>query len=457
MQTTISTINPYNNTELATYPIDSTDKVFDKLHLSNQTFISWKETSIAERAYHLLNIANYLKNNKTELATLATLEMGKPLAQSIAEVEKCATGLIYYAENAEQFLTPEIVATEFTKSYVSFQPIGTVLAIMPWNFPYWQVFRAMGAILISGNTMVLKHASNVTGCALAIEQLVLNAGLPKGVFQTLVIPAKDVENAIAHKNIAAVTFTGSTEAGAKVAANAGKYLKKQVLELGGNDAYIVLEDADVSKAAAICVQSRLNNTGQSCISAKRFIVVERIAAAFIENVKQIMETKTFGNPLEKDTQLGTLARKDLRDELHLQVTKSVAQGATILCGGFIPEHEGAFYPATVLVNVQKGMPAYSEELFGPVASIIVAKDENEAITIANDSDFGLGAAIFSEDKNKAEKLATQYVHAGSVFVNDFVRSDPRMPFGGIKQSGYGRELSVFGLREFVNIKTIAVR
>lgn len=456
MQTHITTINPFNNAELASYLIDSSETISDKMQRSNTAFLSWKELPLAERAKHLQDIADYLLSNKLELATMATLEMGKPIAQSIVEVEKCALGLRYYAENAAKYLTPEIIKTEFSNSYVTFQPLGTVLAIMPWNFPYWQVFRAMGAILISGNTMVLKHASNVTGCALNIEQLVKKAGLPEGVMQTLVIPAKEVEQVIAHKQIAAVTFTGSTDAGAKVAAIAGKYLKKQVLELGGNDAYIVLADADIDYAAATCVQSRLNNTGQSCISAKRFIVVEKIAAAFIEKVTLLMQAKIFGEPLAHNTDLGTLARKDLRDELHQQVSKSIAMGAKVLCGGFIPEHEGAFYPATVLVNVQKGMPAYSEELFGPVASIIVAKDENEAIFIANDTDYGLGAAIFSKNIERAEKLAAQYIHAGSVFVNNFVRSDPRMPFGGIKQSGYGRELSIYGMREFVNIKTVVI-
>jgi len=305
--------------------------------------------------------------------------------------------------------------------------------------------------------MVLKHASNVTGCALAIENAIREAGLPEYLFQTLIVPSSEMEEVIAHRLINAVTFTGSTSGGSKVAELAGKHLKKQVLELGGSDAYVILEDADLKNAVEVCVTSRLNNSGQSCISAKRFVVDKKVIGIFRSQMVALMEQRKYGDPMNTSTTVGPLARHDLRDQLHKQVMDSVAKGAEILCGGFIPEEEGAFYPPTVLANVKKGMPAYDEELFGPVAAIIEANDEADAIRIANDSVFGLGGAIFSRDIKKAEAIAEEQLQAGSIFVNDFVRSDARLPFGGIKQSGYGRELSYYGLREFVNIKTIFVR
>ncbi len=453
----LTSINPFNGKEIARFTIDTSSVVKHKLDRSCDAAARWAQVSIRQRAAYLKMLADYLQKNKHRMAEIATAEMGKPLVQSITEIEKSARTLEYYADNSAQFLEPEIVATEAQKSYVSFQPLGTVLAIMPWNFPYWQVFRAMGPILLGGNSMLLKHASNVTGCAVEIEKAVVAAGLPEGLFQTLILPSSEIEPVIASKFVHAVTFTGSTNAGAKVAATAASHIKKQVLELGGSDAYVVLADADLKSTVEICVQSRLNNTGQSCIAAKRFVVDSKVIKTFTEQMAAHMQERKYGDPMNASMQMGPMARIDLRDQLHEQVMQSVAQGAEIVCGGFIPEMEGAFYPPTILKNVKKGMPAYDDELFGPVAAIIEAKDEEDAIRIANDSIFGLGGAIFSRDVKKAEQIAEERLQAGSIFVNDFVRSDARLPFGGIKQSGYGRELGVYGLREFVNIKTIFVR
>lgn len=457
MSNVMTSVNPFTGKETARFNIDTPTIIKHKLEQAHKAFEKWSAVSVRQRAAYLKALADYLQKNKRSMAETATREMGKPYIQSITEIEKSAVTLTYYSDKGPQFLEQEMVETEAQKSYVSFRPLGTVLAIMPWNFPYWQVFRAMGPILMAGNTMVLKHASNVTGCALAIEEALKEAGLPDYIFQTLVLPSSGVEQVIAHRHIQAVTFTGSTQAGSKVAELAGKYLKKQVLELGGSDAYVVLHDADLKKAVEVCVTSRLNNTGQSCISAKRFIVDKKVIETFSRQMTEMMEQKKYGDPMNASVQLGPLARHDLRDQLHKQVTESVRLGAKVLCGGFIPEEEGAFYPPTVLTGVKKGMPAYDEELFGPVAAIIEAIDEADAIRIANDSIFGLGGAIFSRDVKNAEKIAEESLQAGSVFVNDFVRSDARLPFGGIKQSGYGRELSYYGLREFVNIKTIFIR
>lgn len=457
MSNVLTSVNPLTGKETARFNIDTQTIVKHKLEQAHKAFGKWSAVSVRQRAAYLKALADYLQKNKHNLAETATREMGKPLAQSITEIEKSAVTLSYYADKGPKFLEPEMVDTEAQKSYVSFQPLGTVLAIMPWNFPFWQVFRAMGPILMAGNTMVLKHASNVTGCALAIEKAVTEAGLPDYIFQALVLPSSEVEQVIAHRHIQAVTFTGSTQAGSKVAEAAGRHLKKQVLELGGSDAYVVLQDADLKRAVEVCVTSRLNNTGQSCISAKRFVVDKKVAGTFSSQMAELMQQKKYGDPMSTSVQLGPLARHDLRDQLHKQVTESVKMGAKVLCGGFIPDEEGAFYPPTVLTHVRKGMPAYDEELFGPVAAVIEAQDEADAIRIANDSVFGLGGAIFSRDVKRAERLAEEELQAGSVFVNDFVRSDARLPFGGIKQSGYGRELSYYGLREFVNIKTIFIR
>jgi succinate-semialdehyde dehydrogenase/glutarate-semialdehyde dehydrogenase len=403
------------------------------------------------------NLQARLLGQKEELAALMVSEMGKIRREAIAEIEKCAWVCSYYAENAESFLKNEPIKTEATESYISYQPIGTVLAVMPWNFPFWQVFRFLAPALMAGNTGVLKHASNVSGCALAIEQLVRDAGFPEDVFRTLLIGSKAVNSVIENPLIKAVTLTGSTPAGKSVAAAAGMALKKSVLELGGSDPYLILEDADVKTAARLCVTSRLLNAGQSCIGAKRFIIVDAVYEAFKSEFVQLMASANFGDPNDPKTAVGPLARTELRDELHQQVEKSKEMGATVLTGGFIPEGNAAFYPPTVLEHVYPGMPAYHEELFGPVAVLFRVKTEEEAIKIANDTIFGLGAGVFTSDIEKGKKLAEMGLEAGCVFVNDFVKSDPRLPFGGVKESGYGRELSMVGIREFMNMKTIVVR
>lgn len=456
MSNTVSSINPATGKVIATYTIDDDKKIEKSLKSAAKAYGGWRTTSFKERAAVLKKIAVEILKNKQKLAELATAEMGKPITQSIAEVEKCAMNMQYYAKHGATYLANEIVETEARKSYVSYQPLGVVLAIMPWNFPYWQVFRAMGPILMAGNTMVLKHASNVSGCAKAIEKIVKDAGAPKGLFHTLIVPGAQVEPIIKHPAIAAVTLTGSTEAGKKVASVAAAHIKKQVLELGGSDAYIVLDDADMNHAVDICVRGRLYNSGQSCVCAKRFIVDKKVRKEFEAKMTAQMEASTYGDPMDKANRIGPLARVDLRDELHKQVEDSIAKGAKLLCGGYIPEGDGAYYPPTVLTNVKKGMPAYDEELFGPVATIIEAKDEAHAIQLANDSIYGLGGGIFSKNIKKAEKIAATQLEAGNCFVNAFVHSDPRLPFGGIKQSGYGRELSHFGIREFTNIKTVFV-
>ncbi len=388
---------------------------------------------------------------------LAATEMGKPIQQGYYEVEKCAATMEFYAKEGAGFLKDEVIATNASKSYVSFQPIGTILAVMPWNFPFWQVFRAMAPAVMAGNVMVLKHASNVSGCGLAIAELIVRAGAPEGLLQTLLLPSSRVEGLINDSRIAAVTLTGSTAAGSKVAEAAGRNLKKVVLELGGSDPYVILADADLDIAVEIAVRGRLVNSGQSCIAAKRFVVVKSVRKEFEQRFLQQMKEVIFGDPFDEKSRIGPMARVDLRDELHQQVQKSIAKGAKLLCGGFIPEGKGAFYPATVLTNVKKGMPAYDEEMFGPVGVIIEAKDTADAMRIANDSLYGLGGGIISRNIKKAEALAAIELQAGNCFVNDFVHSDPHLPFGGIKQSGYGRELGSYGIREFVNIKTVFIK
>lgn len=453
----LQSINPYTGIVIESYKPDTPKVIQEKIELSYAAAPSWSQLSIKQRAAYLSKLSEYLKTNKEIMGRMATDEMGKPISQSIAELEKCAFTLQYYAEHGEAFLKEEKIKTDASESFVTFEPLGTVLAIMPWNFPYWQVFRAMGPILISGNTMLLKHASNVTGCGLAIQKAMDDCGFPKGVFQLLQIKSDAVAPVISDPRIHAITFTGSTDAGRKVAATAAGHLKKQVLELGGSDAYIILKDADLKAAAAVCAASRLNNTGQSCIAAKRMIVEEPVAAQFERLLLEAFEERPFGDPADPATKVGTMARADLRDELHKQVEKSIASGAQVVCGGYIPAGEAAFYPPTILTKVVKGMPAYEEELFGPVASIIIAKDEAEAIAIANDTEFGLGGAIFTADLKKGKLLASKSVAAGSVFVNTMVSSNARLPFGGIKQSGYGRELSAYGIKEFVNIKTVYIK
>ncbi len=452
----INSINPATGETLKSYPEHTSAQVDQMVRQAHQAFLAWRQTSFTERAKHLRAAAEILRTKKDEYAHLMAQEMGKPLGQGRSEAEKCALGCDYYADNAERFLTPELIQTDAKKSYVMFEPLGIVLAIMPWNFPFWQVFRFAAPALMAGNVGLLKHAANVPGCALAIQAVFKDAGFPDGLFQSLLISADRVGDLIDHPLICAVTLTGSTPAGKAVAARAGAALKKTVLELGGSDPYIVLEDADLEQAVETCVNARLVNSGQSCIAAKRFIVVESIRKQFEERFVERMRLKQVGDPLKEGVDLGPLARRDLRDGLHDQVERSVAKGAKLLLGGKIPQGPGAFYPPTVLSDVKKGIPAYDEETFGPVASIIPVRNEEEAIHVANDSIFGLGAAVFTKNRARGEQIAAHRLEAGSCFVNASVHSDPRLPFGGTKESGYGRELSSFGIREFVNIKTVYI-
>ncbi len=451
-------INPATGETIATYEATTPEAIERALNASRKAFEAWRQTSFKERAQVLKAIAAQLRKDQKLLAELATREMGKPIQQSMDEVAKCAKTFDFYAKEGGKMLADEIVQTEARKSFISYQPLGTVLAVMPWNFPFWQVYRCAAPILMAGNTMVLKHASNVSGCALEIEKIFKKAGAPKGLFQTLLIPSGEVADLIADPRINAVTFTGSTAAGSKVAEAAGRAIKKQVLELGGSDAYVILEDADMDLAIKVCTEARLVNSGQSCVAAKRFIVAKSLRKEFEQRLTEAFDAANWGgDPMDKSMRIGPMARIDLRDALHEQVMDSKANGAKILCGGKLPDGEGAFYPPTILTNVKKGMPAYDEELFGPVAAIIEAKDEADAMRKANDSIYGLGGAIFSKDRKRAEQLAAKELQAGNCFVNAQVHSDPHLPFGGTKQSGYGRELGVFGIREFTNIKTVFIQ
>jgi len=453
----MQSINPFSGEIIQNYTEHSPEEVNLIIKQADNAFQQWKQTDFDHRARLMRKLQSKLLEHKGELAAIMVSEMGKVLREAEGEISKCALVCEYYADHAESFLKNETILTGASEAYISYQPIGTVLAVMPWNFPFWQVFRFLAPALMAGNTGVLKHASNVSGCALAIEQLVCDAGFPENIFRTLLIGSSGVKAVIENPLIKAVTLTGSTPAGKAVASAAGNALKKSVLELGGSDPYLILEDADINNAAKLCVTSRLLNAGQSCIGAKRFIVADKIYDAFTAEFVRLMSEATFGDPLDSEITIGPLARKDLRYELHQQVEKSREMGATVLLGGYIPNGEAALYPPTVLADVVPGMPAYSEELFGPVAVIYRVKSEEEAICIANDTVFGLGAGIFTSDLNKGKYLAEKGLEAGCVFVNDFVKSDPRLPFGGVKESGYGRELSTIGIREFVNIKTIVVK
>jgi len=448
-------INPATNETFAEYEIDSEKIVSQIIENAHKTWIKFKETPIKKRAEYLLKVATLLRNNKECYGKLITNEMGKPLNQSIAEIEKCAWVCEYYATNAEIFLAEEEIKTEATKSYVRFDPLGIILAIMPWNFPFWQVFRFAAPALMAGNVCLLKHASNVPGCSLLIQHIFELAGFPKFCFNSLLIPSTQVESIIKNPLVKAVTLTGSESAGKAVASAAGNSIKKTVLELGGSDPFIILEDADLEKAAKTAVTARLISNGQSCIAAKRFIVVEKVYDKFVDLFLQNMKNVKVGNPMDVDTELGPLVRKEALDEIELQVNKSVELGATILLGGKKIDGIGFFYEPTILTNVKKGMPVYNEEVFGPVAAVIKAKDEKEAIKIANDTNFGLGASLWTNDIEKAKLIAAK-INAGNVFINELVKSDPRLPFGGIGISGYGRELSHYGIKEFVNIKTVYI-
>jgi succinate-semialdehyde dehydrogenase/glutarate-semialdehyde dehydrogenase len=453
----IETVNPTTGKIIQSYPEMSGEEVVQVIEKTHHAFDQWKSTSFSDRSKCMKNTAEILRNKNQELAHMMVKEMGKPIKQAEAEIEKCSWVCEYYADHAQRFLAEEFIEIEGAKSYVKFQPLGTVLAIMPWNFPFWQVFRFLAPGLMAGNAVILKHASNVTGCALAIEKTIEQAGFPEDLFHILMISPQKVAEVIENPRIKAVTLTGSTLAGRAVASKAGECLKKTVLELGGSDPYIILPDADLEEAAKICVASRMINGGQSCIAAKRFIVLEAIKNKFEELIIQYMRAYLMGDPMDPITTLGPLAKFDLRDQLHTQVEKSLAQGAQLLFGGYIPDRAGAFYPPTILTDVRKGMPAYEEELFGPVISVISVSKEKEAIEAANQSSFGLGAAVFTKNIKWGEEIAANQLEAGSCFVNAFVKSDPRLPFGGIKESGYGRELSSFGIQEFVNIKTVYIK
>ena len=448
-------INPFTGQVIATFQESTIQKVNEIIIKTDLAFQNWRMVKLTDRSLLMSRLANILEKEKEKLGRLITLEMGKLIGESHAEIEKCAWLCKYYAENAEEMLKPEILPSDGSESYVRFDPTGVIYAIMPWNFPLWQVLRFAVPTIMAGNTMVLKHSPNVFGCAQAIEQLFIEAGFPLHVFSNLIIPTTISENVIANPKIQGVTITGSQKAGSIVAAQAGKYLKKSVLELGGSDPCIIFSDADFNTACKIGTTSRMMNSGQVCISAKRFIVEQSIFDQFVEEQKVLLESLKPGDPLSPETNMAPLARKDLLRSIDKQVQKSVKMGAKLITGG----HQIAstnFYAPTLLTNVKKGMPVYDEETFGPVSTVIPFNNVEEAITIANDTQFGLGASIWTQDIELADKMAAQ-IEAGAVFINGMTKSDPRLPFGGTKQSGYGRELSHFGIREFANIKTVWIK
>jgi succinate-semialdehyde dehydrogenase/glutarate-semialdehyde dehydrogenase len=452
----LQSINPATGCLLKIYDVQSQAQAEAVLEKTWQAFLSWRQSGFSERRGLLLKVAQVLEKEKKDLARLMSEEMGKPVLQAKAEIEKCAMVCQYYAENAERILAPEEVNTGEKASYVRFDPLGPILAVMPWNFPFWQVFRFAAPALMAGNVCLLKHSSNVPGCAQRIDDLFKQAGFPEHVFSTLRIGSDLVETLIAHPLICAVTLTGSEQAGRRVAEQAGRNLKKVVLELGGSDPFIVLADAPMESCLSTAVNARMINNGQSCIAAKRFIVEEKILDRFRQQFVAAVAALKTGDPLDENNDLGPLARADLVDELERQVQESVRRGARILTGGQrLNDRPGFYFQPTVLADVRPGMPAYDEELFGPVAALISARDAEDAVRIANDTPFGLGASIWTRNLDLAEKLAAA-IEAGMVFVNGLVRSDPRLPFGGIKHSGFGRELSHYGIKEFMNIKTVVI-
>ena len=452
----IASINPTTGEVLETFPETSGAELERILGRAVAAFRNWSRCPLAARTGPLSEAARLLRERKGSYARTMALEMGKPLAQGEAEAEKCAWACDYYAEHAEQFLAPVVRPTDATRSYVRFDALGPVLAIMPWNFPFWQVFRFAAPALAAGNAGILKHAPNVSRCALEIEQLLREAGFPDGLFRAVLLPNEAVAPVIADPRICAVTLTGSDRAGSQVAQQAGRHLKKTVLELGGSDPFIVLTDANLDEAARTAADARLLNSGQSCIAAKRFIVVEPVFDRFLERFVAAVAARRLGDPLAAGTDVGPQARADLRANLQRQVEESVRRGARLVLGGRVPEGPGFFYPPSVLTAVANGMPAFDEEVFGPVAAVIRVRDDADAVRVANASPYGLGAAVWTEDRERGERLAAD-LEVGSVFVNGLVKSDPRLPFGGVKRSGYGRELSEFGLREFVNVKSVWVR
>ncbi len=448
----LQTINPATGEHLVDHVAMTHNEVDARIAKAQRAFEVWRLVALEERATKMRALANLLRKDVRAIAMLATQSMGKPITEAIGEVEKCALVCDYYAENTAAILEKEIVETNALESYVRFDPIGIVFAVMPWNFPYWQVFRFIAPAAMAGNVGLLKHASNVQLCAEKMEQLFLDAGFPEGIFQNLAISSSDVARVIENPLVRATTLTGSEYAGSQVAKVSGENIKKSVLELGGSDPFIVLADADVSKAAQTAVKARLLNCGQSCIAAKRFILERSIADAFIDEVKEGFAKMIPGDPTLPETLVGPLVHRESRDEIHALVTRSIAEGGEVLCGGVIPEGQGAYYPPTIVRLHRKEDPLRLEETFGPVMSIIVVENEEETIAIANETTFGLGSSLWTTPEH-AQKLIPR-IEAGCVFVNSMVKSDPRLPFGGIKRSGFGRELSSYGMREFLNIKSV---
>jgi succinate-semialdehyde dehydrogenase/glutarate-semialdehyde dehydrogenase len=453
----LQTINPATGEAGKSYDLHTIDDAIAAAKAARGAFLEWRATSFGERAAVIRKAAEVLRRRELEFAHVMTAEMGKTLDDGRAEVEKCAFHCDWFADHAESYLANEPADIGGGEAFVAFNPLGIILAVMPWNFPFWQVFRAAAPALMAGNGMLLKHASNVPGCALAIEEVLHEAGVPRDLFRALLLKSSDVEALIKNDNIAAVTLTGSVAAGRAVATAAGSVIKKCVLELGGSDAYVILEDVDVKAAAKIAATARMVNGGQSCIAGKRFIVVRSILERFEEAMVGSMKDYEMGDPSIEGTKLGPMQSIKARDEIHKQVEESIAGGAKLLLGGKVPDRPGAWYPATVLTDVRAGQPAHDEEVFGPVAAIIAAKDEADAIRIANDSEFGLGSGVLTSDLERGRRIAAEKLEAGMSFVNENVRSDPRTPFGGVKHSGYGRECGDFGIREFVNIKTVHVK
>ena len=452
----LKAVNPATGELIRQYPEHDEQEVEERLKQAGRAFNSWRRFDFEERAQHLTAVADLLRERSDGFARLMTEEMGKTLASAESEVDKCAWVCDFYAENAERFLSPENVATDATKSFIRYDPIGAVLAIMPWNFPFWQFFRFAAPALMAGNVAVLKHSANVPGSALAIEAVFREAGLPDGVVTTLLVSSERARRLIGHPVVRAVTLTGSDRAGREVAAEAGRCLKKTVLELGGSDPFIVLDDVDPAEVARQATRARTINSGQSCIAAKRFIVEEAVADRFEEEFTRAMAGLKVGDPMEAGTDVGPMAREDLLDSLDDQVRRTVEAGAHLRTGGQRLEGKGWYYPPTVLTGVEPGMAAFDEETFGPVAAVIRASDSAHAIELANRSPFGLGASVWTADAARGEDLAAE-IDSGCVFVNGAVKSDPRLPFGGVKSSGYGRELSEVGIREFVNIKTVWIK
>ena len=451
---TIASRNPANGETLRTFATLEPDEIDERVARSRRAFERHRFTSFGERAAAMMHAAELLESEEDRWARLMTLEMGKPLAAAVAEARKCAAACRYYAHNAERFLATEEVAVGSGQcAEIRYQPLGVILAVMPWNFPFWQAMRFAAPALMAGNTGLLKHASNVPQCALALEEIFRRAGFGEDVFQALLIGSGDVERVLRDRRVAAATLTGSEAAGQSVASIAGDEIKKTVLELGGSDPFIVMPSAEVESAVATAVKARIINNGQSCIAAKRFIVHDSIAEEFIRRFVEALEALTVGDPMHEETDIGPLASEAIREDLVRQIEESVRAGARVLTGGTVPEGAGYFFPPTAITDIRPGTPAYEEELFGPVAAIFRVADLSEAIHLANDTSFGLGAAAWTSDRAEAERFAVE-LEAGQVFLNGMVASDPRLPFGGVKRSGYGRELGVLGIREFVNVKTV---